>query len=343
MGRYEVCVGSYAETGRNGVLRLALDTDTLSAEILAAYNGATRPSWIVHNGKGILYAVSEVVPEGSVLALREEHDGFYPLGECPSGGAAPCHLCLDTSERFLFVSNYTSGSLSMVELDDMGAPQGVVDCVQHAGRGTHPQRQADAHVHFSQLQGDILYVCDLGQDAIFRYRVDREEKRLIAWGEPLRMPAGSGVRHLCFAPGRPERLYAVGELDASLCYWVLGKTGWTLRQRISTLPDGVPEGNGTAGIHISGDGRYLFVSNRGADCITVFCLAPDGTIRLLDVCAVGGRTPRDFVVLDNTLLVACQNDSCLRMLRLNPADGSLHALDWRFPIDKPSCIQKVKD
>lgn len=342
MGRYEVCIGSYGEMGQDGILRCAIDTDHLNATILARYTGAVRPSSLARSRRGVLYAVREQSPEGGVIALGEGRNGFTLLGVCASGGADPCHLCLDPSERFLFVSNYTSGSIAMLELNEAGVLQEIVCCIQHTGSSAHPRRQGSAHVHFSRLEGDTLYVCDLGQDAIIPYHVDWERKRLTAVGEALRVPGGSGVRHLCYAPGRKDRMYAVGELDANLYYWRHTDGRWNLVQCAATLPDGVPGCNLTAAIHASDDGRFLFVSNRGADSVTVFALEQDGTVRLSDVCAVGGRTPRDFAVLGDTLLVACQNDSCLCMLRLNRISGKLHSLDWRFHTVQPTCVLPVQ-
>ena len=46
-------------------------------------------------------------------------------------------------------------------------------------------------------------------------------------------------------------------------------------------PGGVP--NSGADLHLAPDGRFLYVSNRGQDSITVFSVQADGTLQLVPV------------------------------------------------------------
>lgn len=56
--------------------------------------------------------------------------------------------------EYLFVSNYTSGSLSVFRLDVQRGTMRLVEYKQHTGSGKHPERQEGPHVHFSKLIGD---------------------------------------------------------------------------------------------------------------------------------------------------------------------------------------------
>ena len=59
-------------------------------------------------------------------------------------------------------------------------------------------------------------------------------------------------------------------------------------------PGGVP--NSGADLHLAPDGRFLYVSNRGQDSITVFSVQADGTLQLVQAVGCGGRTPRNFAL-----------------------------------------------
>ncbi|WP_438452221.1 beta-propeller fold lactonase family protein, partial [Listeria monocytogenes] len=69
------------------------------------------------------------------------------------------------------------------------------------------------------------------------------------------------------------------------------------------------ENNGSA-IHISPDGRFLYVSNRGQDAIVSNAVAENGTLTLAATTPVEGVGPRD-VDLNYTgeILVATNENS----------------------------------
>ncbi len=64
----------------------------------------------------------------------------------------------------------------MFELDNGGIPKEVCCLMKHEGKGIDPVRQEGPHVHFSKYLNGMLYVCDLGVDTVFCYRVNEKEK-----------------------------------------------------------------------------------------------------------------------------------------------------------------------
>lgn len=337
----DVYVGTYAQPGQAALLRCRVALDRPEARIVKSRAGLIAPSWVVKSRKGVLYAVEERKPEGAVLALAETETGFDVIDRLPSGGADPCHLSLSPEEDLLFAANYTSGSIAMFQLGPKGALERLCCLVRFTGGGAHPVRQQSPHIHFSCMHDERLYICDLGQDAIWRYSVDAGQKCLTALGDPIRLPPGNGVRHLCFTPQDPNWLYCVAELSANLFFFENAGGKWVLRQCLSTLPGGVPEGNGAAAVRMSEDGAFLFVTNRGADCVTLFKVREDGTLALLDVADAGGRCPRDLAVYEQGLLVACQRSNCLSVLRFDPAAGKLRLMPERFEAPSPVCLLKA--
>ncbi|MDO4284843.1 MAG: lactonase family protein, partial [Eubacteriales bacterium] len=342
MGFY---IGTYASAEEDGILEVKYDRETDSLQVTGRQRGVTNPSWLLLHPNGrVLYAVEERNPDGGLCAFlidealggketfpvagndaatqeQQERQGtpfLHPCGSWPTGGADPCHLSLDDRGEFLFVSNYTSGSLAVFRLGENGVPAERTDLVQHTGHstgpGADPVRQEGPHVHFSAFHEGELYVVDLGQDTVFRYELDRESGRLRDTGRPIVLPAGRGPRHLAFGPD--NRLYVLCELSSSL--FVLEKQedgAYQAVQEISALSQGVTDKvNTAAAIHFSEDGRMLYTSNRGEDSIAAFALEEDGRVRRIGFAASGGRVPRDFAVCGDRLLAANQESNELTVL-----------------------------
>ncbi len=125
--------------------------------------------------------------------------GFQPDAIIESTGAAPAHLSLDRSGRFLLVANYNGGSCAVFPIGRDGrlAPRSAF--VQHAGSGPNPERQAGRRA-LRQL-GDRQQVRRLdprphrGPAADQRAPAVRAERR---WGatqrvQPRRRGAGGSV------------------------------------------------------------------------------------------------------------------------------------------------------
>jgi 6-phosphogluconolactonase (cycloisomerase 2 family) len=70
----------------------------------------------------------------------------------------------------------------------------------------------------------------------------------------------------------------------------------TLRQTVTLAPAGFAGKVSAAALHISPDGRFLSVTNRGTDnhLLSYAISAADGTLRLVDRRSVEGQEPREF-------------------------------------------------
>src|SRR6266487_21084 len=113
-----VVVGSYAPAAQPGIHVFRFDDATGALTACGSFAGVVNPSFlIVHPNRRWLYAVSETSQQdgapGSVWALRFEYDpvSIQPANHRPSGGDSPCHLQLDSSGKWLLVSNYGSGKI----------------------------------------------------------------------------------------------------------------------------------------------------------------------------------------------------------------------------------------
>jgi 6-phosphogluconolactonase len=86
------------------------------------------------------------------------------------------------------------------------------------------------------------------------------------------------------------------------------------------------------------NGRFLYVSNRGADTMGVFAInQTHGTLRQIQQISCGGKTPRYFALdpSDRWLLVANQDSANIVVFARNPATGLLKPTSNQYQIDFP--------
>lgn len=99
---------------------------------------------------------------------------------------------------------------------------------------------------------------------------------------------------------------------------------------------------GSADIHLSPDGRYLYSSNRlEGDGIAIFEVKPDdGTL-----CRVGFQAteshPRNFNISPNGkyLLVACRDGNVIQIFARDLTTGVLTNTNQELRMSKPVCIK----
>ena len=146
-----------------------------------------------------------------------------------------------------------------------------------------------------------------------------------------------GPRHLTFSKdGRFA--YLINELGGECV--VLGYRKGKLKevQRIMADEGG---GRGSADIHISPDGRFLYTSHRlKKDGIAIFAIDPKkGTLTKIGY-QLTGIHPRNFAITPNGkyLLVACRDDNKIQVFERNEATGELIETPEEIEIDKPTCI-----
>ena len=136
---------------------------------------------------------------------------------------------------------------------------------------------------------------------------------------------GAGPRHLAWHPSG-RYLYAVAELASTVTVlrWDGERGALAVLQTVTTLPPGFAGESAAAEIAVSGDGRYVYASNRGDDSIAVFAVDPAaGTLAPAGLVGAGGRAPRHFA-LDPSgrwLLVAHQGSDSLQAFRIDPVNG----------------------
>lgn len=318
-------VGSYSDR----ITKLEADFREQRFSVLQECKELKNPSYLLWHGPHTLFAVEETGTDSTVVRLAPE-EGFQ-LSRLPTGGSDACHISADSEGHYLFVSNYTSGSLAVFRAD----PLAPASFLQFRGKGPNPTRQEGPHIHFCLFHEDLVFLSDLGQDRIFLFPFDRQQGQLGKLQRQIELPPGSGPRHFAFNPRFPHLLYVVCELDSSLCVcdWHSGQ----VLQHIPTLPADRLQGNWPAAVRIPAP-SWLVCSNRGDDSLSLFSIGEDGLLSYRDRCSSGGVSPRDFQAFGPYLITANQGSDTLCALCLDTEAQRLVPLNMSHTIKAPVCI-----
>jgi len=345
-------VGGYAAVDQPGIYAFTFDEQTGAMEPCGAFTGIARPSFgVAHPDRRWLYAVSETSEvddgaSGSVWALGFEREPFAirAVNHQPSGGDWPCHLEIDATGKWLFVSNYGTGSASVLPILPDGALGEMTALVQHRGSGVNPERQEGPHAHSVTLAPDNCFaiVADLGIDQLVIYRFDVARGNLDPHGQMHTRP-GAGPRHLAFHPNG-RIVYAANELDntVSVCEYDAAIGALREIQTLDTLPPGAPE-NTVADIHISASARRLYVSNRGHNSVAVYEVGVDGRLTRLAIPSCGGDWPRNFALAPGGrfMLVANQYSGDVSVLPLHVGAEEVGAPVARVAVPQAAWVRFV--
>ena len=338
-------IGTYTSGASRGIyaLRLGAAEGALSAPVVAAET--PHPSFLALSpDRRFLYAIRDSAAMVAAFAVHGDRLALLPAPPAPEA-IAGCHLAVDRTGRTLLVSNFHAATIAALPLAADGTP-GPGQVIRHEGRGSHPRRQAEAHVHSAVISPDNRFalVCDLGLDRIYTYRLDAAQARLAPGRPPFTAnAAGSGPRHSAFsADGR--RFYASRELDNTVTAfdYDAASGALVLRQAVSTLPAGFMGDSAAAEVALHPNGRFLYVSNRGHDSIAVFAVdGATGLVSAVEFTPAGGRNPRHFALSPDGAWLVCahQGSGTVAAFRVDPASGRLSPAGRPAAVPDPVCVR----
>lgn len=348
--RYLALIGTYTDkTNSKGIYAFDFDSATgkLTDKRIAAET--PNPSWItIHPNGKFVYAANESGKQSTVtsFALDAKSAKLTQLNQVPSLGEDPCYLSFDKSGRFLFVANYTSGTVAVFPILADGRLGEHAALVKDAGTlGPRKDRQEGPHAHWVQASPDnrFAFVADLGRDAILSYRFDAAKGTLAPNDPPfVRLAPGAGPRHIAFSPNG-RFAYVVSELNSTVTAFSYDASKGTFIefQILSTLLTQTSERNDAAEIVIDPTGKWLFASNRGLDTIAVFRINPaDGTLTRAGDFAAGGKEPRHFAIdpTGSFLLAENQFSNSIVVFRIEPGSGALAKVSDFNDVPSPVCL-----
>lgn len=314
------------------------------------------PSFLaVSPNQKFVYAVSEEANAkengGSVAAFSFNNitGSLTQLNKQSSNGNNPCYVTVDKTGKWVITGNYSSGTLTVLPVLKNGSLDSFVYSIKHTGQSANKERQNSPHVHATVLSPDnkFLFVPDLGIDKLMNYHFNKKTGALKENTPAIvQTKPGSGPRHFVFHPNK-KFAYLVEELTGSVSGFSYdAKSGkLTLLQNISTLPPAFLGYAGSADIHVSPDGKFLYVSNRGESNTIAIFLIDKKTGRLTSIGhqSTMGKTPRNFNFdpSGNFLLVANQNSDEIVIFKIDHNTGLLADTGKRIAVSKPVCIKWI--
>ena len=344
-------IGTYTNTGSKGIYVYKFDPKTGKAEQVSNTEGVVNPSYltVAQNGKYV-YAVNETNGDhpGQVSAFNfDKATGkLYFINQQLSGGDDPCYVSVNKSNKWLFVANYSGGSLSALAVNKDGSLAPAAQVIQHTGSSINKGRQEKAHVHSAVLSPaqDYLFTADLGMDQVVAYKFSLQQTKPLqeATMEPVSVTPGNGPRHLTFHPNA-KWAYLSQEMSGTVGFYKYANGKLTFAQSIATHPADFTGQPGSADIHVSPDGKFLYASNRGKENnLAIFSInQTSGKLTLKGFQPAIGKTPRNFVI-DPTgeyLLVANQDSDNIVIFKRNKLTGLLKETGEQIKLLRPVCLQ----
>ena len=329
-----VYIGTYTEkTASKGIYAFRFDDSTGALTPVGLVAETPSPSFLTASANGrYVYAVNELQtfggePSGSVTAFAADPATakLTELNVQSTKGAAPCHLVLDKSGRFLAVANYSGGNYALFPVNSDGRlqPAAAIVAGQPAdGAGA----KALGHMVGFDAENKYLITADKGLNQMLVFRFDAKTGQLTPNNTPpVMLPPGSGPRHYAFHPGG-RWVFTINEQAATITTfaWDAKAGALTARSSVPTRPADVKTGS-TAEIHVHKSGRFVYGSNRGHDSIAVFTIGTDGTLTLVEYEPTRGQTPRNFS-LDPSgrwLIAANQRSDTLAVFSIDQKTGAL--------------------
>lgn len=260
---------------------------------------AVNPTYLALDRTGrFLYAVHGDHTTVSAYAIAPGTGALTALDERDTGGKNPVHITVDPANRFVIVSNHSSGSVVSLPIRPDGTLGPVAGKLEPTGTpGPHRAEQTGSKPHQAVFDpsGRFLAIPDKGLDRIVVARLDPESGRLSQTGSVAAREM-TGPRHLAFHPRLPFA-YSIDELRSTVTTYRWADGGLRpLRILSSTAPSATGDSRG-AEIVLDPGGRFAYATNRagagdstpgGPDPDTVGIFRIDGGSGLLE--PVGWRS-----------------------------------------------------
>lgn len=268
------------------------------------------------------------------------------------------YISVDQTGRFLLSASYTGAKIAVNPIDLKGSVQ--AEPVQVIPTGPNP------HSILVDPSNRFVYVPHLGNDQIKQFLFNESTGSLTP-NDPdvVYTKDGSGPRHFDFSPNN-KFVYVSNEMDGTVySYEMNNKTGTlTEIQRISVFPpkiylepstnvagygaQGMTNGEATtikvADIHVTPDGKWLYVSERATNTITAFAVDR----HLGNLTYIGSydteKMPRGINIdpKGNFVIVAGQKSDHVSVHAINPETGELKLLDRYESGKDPNWIEIVE-
>lgn len=349
MGKMYMLLGTYTSSeGSRGIYVYSIDVNSGEADSVSMVEVANPSYLVLSPDEQFVYSVGENGEDDSyahAFSFDKERGQLKLIDSQLTYGSSPAYITIDEQGNNVITANYGGGSISQFNVINDGTLSPLSNLYQFEGKGEDPQRQQQPHLHSVRYSPDGIYLfaTDLGTDNIYRFKTITS----VFEGQPALLkndsvvfstPVGTGPRHFDFHPNGLY-FYLLGELSGQVI--VYDYNDGDLVQKQTILADSAGA-KGSADIHVSPNGKFLYASNRlQEDGIAIFSInTADGTLTKVGYQHTA-KHPRNFAITPNgkLLLVASQDDNVVEVYNIDRKTGLLTNTNQDIAIDKPVCIK----
>lgn len=212
-------------------------------------------------------------------------------------GMRGCHICVTSDNRFLVVSGYHDGKITVLHINADGSAGFIADEVFHKGIGSVAERNFRPHISWSTFTPDeeLLCVCDPGIDQIKLYEFNHVTGKLKLY-DIIRSQQESAPRQIEFSQDG-KFAYVVCEMKNYINVYSYDKNSdkdrFDLVQNIFTVRRDHKSNSAAANITFDSTGKHLLCSNAGDNTVTIYKVdTKTGKLSSLNSLPISGDYPK---------------------------------------------------
>jgi 6-phosphogluconolactonase len=286
---------------------------------------------------GVIYTCGSGLSNKEAGYVKAFKEGEL-ISESSSYGNQPCYVSTDIERKFLFLANISNGIVSCLNLNEAGEITGLASKI-----AVTPLKKAfKPHAIVSSVDGRFLFVPDIGGGRIVKLSLDRQSGKL-KFVESIVSKDFVGPRHFTFDQ-EGKTGYLVNQMGEAVTVFRYDAKDGKLTQigHEQSLPDDkLTINNHIAEIKIHPSGKYVYVSNRGHNSVTLYNRdQKTGELSFVECVSSEGLAPWSFVLGPQGRYLFCSNSKSnnLAVFKIDPKDGRLAYTGEQVSVRSPVSV-----
>lgn len=345
--KYVAYVGSYSYTGNaKGITIYDVDVEGGKFKKRSEIEVDNSSDIITSFDKKTLYTIAD---EGVVAYRILPNGDLEKLNSAKIRGIRARHLSIDKKNRFLFVSGYHDGKLTVMRLHKDGSVGEIADNIWHKGLGSIAARGSRPHITCSKPtpSGKFVISADPGIDQVSVYKFNQRtgELHLV---DAVRVKLESSPCFLTFSKdGR--FLYILSEQANSIDVYNYSYQEGDDHPEFNQIQSVCSTGKNKPGqltavacVRFTKNDDYVFCGNTGENTVTMF--KRDAETGLLEPefnLPISGAYPKDICLFPDEQHLVCANheSGTLTFFRIDYEKKLLLMCANELPVSEPnSCV-----
>ena len=349
-GKYVAYVGSYSYTGKaKGITIYDVNPDK-GCFVKKGEVDVDNSSYVIKSrNQKVLYSIAD---EGIVSFNILPDGGLERLNSVKINGMRGCHLSTDVDDKYIFVSGYHDGKITVLRLYEDGSVGDIVDEVYHKGLGSIAERNFRPHVSCTRTtpDGHFVMAADLGIDQVKIYHFDDKDETLNLV-DMISCKINSAPRFFEFSKDG-KYLYLMYEMKNVIdVFSYEAKPGCRVPsiEKSQTVPttgsSKSSELTAATAPSFTADDKFIFVSNAGDESVCLYERDADTGLLKEKMCLpISGEYPKDIAVFaDNKHIASINHESgTITFFKIDYKTGLIVMCANSVKVNQPNCCVIVE-